>query len=83
MFSSPPQGTDLQFVKTRISKTIFTNEIPDRRDVIIICLVNTCDFFRFIFNLDEEAEERILLICNMALIGRSIATAVSQSTAGP
>ena len=83
LFSSAPEGTALQFVKTRISKTIFTNEIPDPRDVIIICLVNTCDVFRFIFKLDEEAEERILLICNMDLIGRSIATAVSQSAAGP
>ena len=29
LFSSAPEGTALQFVKTRISKTIFTNEIPD------------------------------------------------------
>ena len=83
LFSSAPEGTALQFVKTRISKTIFTNEIPDTRDVIIICLVNTCDVFRVKSKLDEEAEERILLICNMDLIGRSIATAVSQSAAGP
>ena len=49
--------------RTRISRVIFTDEIPDPRDVIIICLVNTCDVFRFIFQLDEEAEQRIEFIC--------------------
>ncbi|MDE0235526.1 MAG: cytochrome P450 [bacterium] len=73
----------VQFVKTRISQAIFNNEIPDPRDIIIICLVNTCDVFRFMFQLDEEAEERIEFICNMDLLGRSIAAAVSQNLAGP
>ena len=62
---------------------IFNNEIPDPRDVIIICLVNTCDVFRFMFQLDDEAEERIQFICKMDLIGRSIADAVSHNLAGP
>ena len=57
--------------------------IPDPRDIIIICLVNTCDVFRFIFELDEEAEERIEFICRMDLIGRSIAAAVEQNIASP
>ena len=38
-----------EFVKNRIAKVIFSNEIPDPRDIIIVCLVNTCDLFRFIF----------------------------------
>ena len=82
MYSSP-EGDAVQFVKTRIGKVIFNNEIPDPRDVIIICLINTCDVFRFIFNLDDAAEERIQFICRMDLIGRSIAVAVSQNFAGP
>ena len=83
MFSSSPEGTAVQFVKTRIGNAIFNNEIPEPRDVIIICLVNTCDVFRFMFQLDDEAEERIQFICRMDLIGRSIAEAVSQNLAGP
>ena len=43
-----------QFIKTRISVYIFTDAILDPRDIIIICLVNTCDVFRFIFDLDDE-----------------------------
>ena len=77
------EGTAGQFIRTRISRVIFTDEIPDPRDVIIICLVNTCDVFRFIFHLDDEAEERIEFICKMDLIGRSLAAAVSQNLAGP
>ena len=83
LLNSSPEGTGVQFVKTRISRAIFNNEIPDPRDVIIICLVNTCDVFRFIFQLDDGSEERIEFICKMDLIGRSIADAVSHNLAGP
>ena len=81
--ASSAEGTAVEFVKTRIAKVIFNNEIPDPRDVIIICLINTCDVLRFMFQLDDEAEERIEFICKMDLIGRSIADAVSHNLAGP
>ena len=83
LVSDSPEGTAVQFVKTRISNAIFNNENPDPRDVIIICLINTCDVFRFMFQLDDQAEERIRFICKMDLIGRSIAAAVSHNLAGP
>ena len=72
-----------EFVKNRIARVIFSSEIPDPRDVIIVCLVNTCDLFRFIFPLEAEDEERIAIICRLDVIGRSIADAVSQNLAGP
>ena len=77
------EDTANEFIKTRISKYVFTDAVPDPRDIIIICLVNTCDVFRFIFELDEEAEERIRFICRMDLIGRSIADAVEHNIASP
>jgi len=77
------EDTADQFIKTRISKFIYASVIPDPRDIIIICLVNTCDVFRFIFELDDEAEERIKFICKMDLIGRSIAAAVEHNIASP
>lgn len=83
LFDGSSDGGRVQFVKTRISQAIFDNEIPDPRDIIIICLVETCDVFRFMFQLDDEAEERIDFICKMDLIGRSIAAAVSHNLAGP
>ena len=77
------QGTAGSFVRARIARAIFTQEIPGPRDIIIICLVNSCDILRFIFELDEGADERIRFICNLELIGRSIADAVEQSIASP
>ena len=76
-------GTAVEFVKTRISRAIFNNEIPDPRDIIIICLIDTCDVLRFIFELDEESEQRVEDICRMDLIGRAIADAVGENIAGP
>ena len=77
--TSSEVGTAVEFVKTRISKAIFNNEIPGPRDVIIICLIDTCDVLRYIFELDEESEARVEQICKMDLIGRSIADAVSEN----
>ena len=81
--SDAEKSTASQFIRTRISEAIFTDTIPDPRDVIVICLVNTCDVFRFMFELNEHAEERIGLICRMDLIGRSIAEAVEQNITSP
>ena len=83
MYGDPEADTAGQFIKTRIGKAIFTDAIPHPRDVIVICLVNTCDVFRFMFQLDEESEERIEFISKMDLIGRSIAAAVLHNVAGP
>ena len=76
-------GTAVQFVKTRISRAIFSDEIPDPRDIIIICLIDTCDVLRYIFDLDEESEARIEQVVKMDLIGRSIADAVHENIARP
>ena len=81
--SNSIEDTAGEFIKLRIMRYIFTDAIPTPRDIIVICLVNTCDVFRFIFQLDDEAEERIKSICQMDLIGRSIANAVEQNIASP
>ena len=78
LFNNDAEGSVAQFVKTRVTLAIFNDEIPDPRDVIIICLVNTCDVFRFMFLLDDETEERIQAICRMDLLARSIAEAVAH-----
>ncbi len=77
------ETTVAEFVKTRVGRAIFNNEIPSPRDVVIICLLDTCDVLRFIYQLDEQAERRIETICKMDLIGRSVADAVSQNLAVP
>ena len=75
--------TAAEFIRTRIGKDIFSDDIPYPRDIIIICLIETCDIFRLTFKLDKKAEERIKLICKMDLIGRSIADAVEENINNP
>ena len=81
--SDSDNETAAEFIKTRIGKDIFSDDIPYPRDIIIICLIQTCDIFHFIFKLDKKAAERIKLICKMDLIGRSIADAVEQNINNP
>ncbi|MDE0540446.1 MAG: cytochrome P450 [Rhodospirillales bacterium] len=77
------EGAAQEFIKTRVTKALFTDEIPDPRDILVISLVDTCGVFRFIFELDEATEERIAEICRMDLIARSIAAAVEHNIASP
>ncbi len=83
MFGQTEDGTAIQFVKARIANVIFNNEIPDPRDIVTISLINTCDVFRLIFQLDEESEARIEQICRMDLIARAISEAVADNMVGP
>ncbi len=79
----PENRTIGQFVKARISSIILTDALPDPRDAIIVGLANTCDVLRFMFNLDTESERRIEQICNMDLIGRTVAEAVKHNIDNP
>ena len=72
-----------QLIKARIREVIFTDSIPGPRDAIVVSLVDTCDVFRFIYELDERAEERIKFVRKVDLIGRSIADAVEHNIASP
>ena len=83
LVSGNGEGTAVEFVTSRIRNVIFNNEIPFPRDVVIVCLLNTCDVLRFIFQIDDELEKRVEAICRLDLIGRAIAEAVSHNLAGP
>ncbi len=83
MHGGTKERTAGHLIRARISEVIFSDAIPDPRDAIVVGLVNSCDVFRFIYELDEEAEERIKFIYNMDLIGRSIAEAVEHNIANP
>ena len=71
--------TASQFVRARVERAIFSDEIPDLKTIILVCLVNTCDVFRFMFELDEQTEERIEFVCNLDWVGRSLIKAVKQN----
>ena len=73
------EGSAHEFIKARIARALFTDEIPDPRDIVVIALVDTCGVFQFIFDLDEGTKERIAKIRRMDLIARSIAAAVEHN----
>ncbi|MCY4618543.1 MAG: cytochrome P450 [Chloroflexi bacterium] len=72
-----------EFVQARLTRIIFADEIPDPRDAVIVALVNACDVFHLMYQIDDELEQRIELVCKMDLIGRAIGDAVSESIAAP
>ncbi len=71
------------FVKARIAKVLFENEIPHPKDAILVALANSCQVLHLIFPLDNEATQRIDLVCKLDLIGRSIGEATARSVTQP
>ncbi len=67
--------------KARIRSVIFSDVIPDPRDAILIALMNTCEGFTLLLDLEdyEEAVDRIELISKLDLIGRTVGTAVQET----
>ena len=70
-------------IKSRIENVIFTDIIPDPEDSFIVGLLSACDVLRFIFDLDDESEERVERCINLELINRAISSGVEQSIIAP
>ena len=73
-------GQAAEEVQLRIMRVLFTDEIPDPRDIVIICLADACDVFRNILSQSElaEVQERIELIRKMDLMGQSVTKAIQK-----
>ena len=69
-----------QEAKKRIADVLFTEDIPDPRDVALICLVDSCNILPTIFSKREidRAERRIEQLRKMDLIGREMAGAITD-----
>ncbi len=73
-------GQPVEEVRLRIMRVLFTDEIPDPRDIVIICLADACGVFKNILSQSElsEVQERIELIRKMDLIGQSVTRAIRK-----
>ena len=71
--------------RARILSVILQDEIPDPRDAILVALMHTCGGFKLLLDEEdyEERLDRIELVARLDLIGRTVATAVKDSTAKP
>ena len=73
-------GRTTEDVQLRIMRTLFSDDIPDVRDIVIISLASACGVFESILSPDElaQVQSRIDLICRMDLIGREVAAAIRE-----
>ncbi len=67
-------GKTQQDVQSRVMETLFSEDIPDPRDIMIIGLAAACGVFESILSREEraEAQERIDAISRLDLMGRAI-----------
>ena len=73
-------GKATEEVTFRIMRLLFSDDIPDPRDIVIVSLAAASGVFGRILSQEElaEAQPRIDLISKMDLIGQSVARAVTQ-----
>ena len=69
-----------QEAKKRIADVLFTDEVPDPRDVALICLVDACNILQTIFSKREidRVQPRLEQLRKMDLIGREMASAIAD-----
>ena len=67
-------------VKRRITSVLFSNEIPDPRDIVIIGIVNACDLLEVILHHREveKVRERADQIAGMDFIGQAVNRTISD-----
>ena len=65
-------------VKLRIMSVLFSDEIPDPRDIVIVCLAEACGIFQALLSRREltHASTRIEQVRKLDLIGQAISQAV-------
>ena len=65
-------------VKLRIMEVLFGNDIPDPRDVVIICLADACGILKELLSGREleRASQRVEQVRKLDLIGQAVSQAV-------
>ena len=73
-------GQPVEEAKLRIMRVLFSDDVPDPRDIAMIALANACGVFRTILSSEERAQiaDRIDLLTRLDLIGRTMTVAIGQ-----
>jgi len=76
-------NTEQQEVRARLRQVVLTDEIPDPRDVVLICLVDACALLGFLLSEEEldAATPRVEQLRKMDLIGQAVTRAASETEA--
>jgi hypothetical protein len=72
-----------QEVRARLRHILLSDEIPDPRDIVLICLVAACSLLRFVLSPDEldDTAERVEQLRKMDLIGQAVTKSASETDA--
>ena len=67
-------------VKTRLRQLLLTDEIPDPRDVALICLIDACHLLGLVLTPDEirKTADRVEQLSRLDLIGQAVMHAVAE-----
>lgn len=76
-------NTEQQEVRARLRHVLLSDEIPDPRDIVLICLIDACALTGFVLGEDEleAATPRIEQLRKMDLIGQAVTRAASETEA--
>jgi hypothetical protein len=68
-------NAEQQEVRTRLRQVLLTEEIPDPRDIVLICLIDACRLLGFVLSKAEieSAAPRVAQLRKMDLIGQAVA----------
>ena len=73
-------GQPVEEARLRIMRVLFSDDVPDPRDIATIALANACGVFRTILSSEERAQvrDRIDLMTRLDLIGRTMTLSIEQ-----
>ncbi|MDE2984493.1 MAG: cytochrome P450 [Gemmatimonadota bacterium] len=71
-------GQSDEEARLRIMRVLFSDDVPDPRDIAMIALADACGLFRTILTSEEHTQvrDRIDLLKNLDLIGRTMSLAI-------
>jgi Golgi phosphoprotein 3 len=75
--------SEQQEVRARLRQILLSEDIPDPRDIVLVCLVDACALMGFVLGQDEleAATPRIEQLRKMDLIGQAVTRAASETDA--
>ena len=70
-------------MRARLRQTLLSEDIPDPRDIVLICLIDACALMGFVLGESEleAATPRIEQLRKMDLIGQAVTRAASETEA--
>ena len=75
--------SEQQEVRARLRQVLLSDDIPDPRDIVLVCLLGACALLGFVLSPDElgPATARVAQLRKMDLIGQALTRAASETDA--